>query len=333
MKSPSSTILITGGAGFIASHTARALAEQGSSVLLLDVRNPEGEIQWLLRPVTDRVEFVRGDVTDLPFLARLLRRRNVSAVVHTATVNDLEILVHQPLTAEKIMIQGHMNVLEAARLAGVGRVVFTSSIAVYAPVQYEPMDERHPVHLPDEPPTLASYSSFKLAAESIGLFYWGYHKVDFTALRLSAVYGLGMRYPMYVKPMVENSVMGLKTVFATGGDMRRDYTYVRDVASAVLLALKAPAGLSTRIFNISSGERLRKSSEAAETVRNNIPRAQIEIGPGLSELEAGDVRNRGRLSIARAGKDLGYLPRFSLEEGIADYIRQFRGYLGSRAGQ
>ena len=142
-----------------------------------------------------------------------------------------------------------------------------------------------------------------------------------------------MRYPMYVKPMVENSVMGLKTVFATGGDMRRDYTYVRDVASAVLLALKAPAGLSTRIFNISSGERLRKSSEAAETVRNNIPRAQIEIGPGLSELEAGDVRNRGRLSIARAGKDLGYLPRFSLEEGIADYIRQFRGYLGSRAGQ
>jgi UDP-glucose 4-epimerase len=332
MGSPSSRILITGGAGFIASHAARALAERGSLVLLLDVREPDAEIQWLLRPVRDRVKFIRGDVTDLSFLIRLFQKENCADVIHTATVNDLEILVDQPLIAQKIMVEGHMNLLEAARLAGTGRVVFTSSIAVYAPVQYEPIDERHPVHLPDEPPTLASYSSFKLAAESISLFYWAYHKVDVIALRLSAVYGLGMRYPMYVKPMVENSVRGLKTTFPTGGDMRRDYTYVRDVVSGLILALDASPGLSNRIFNISSGDPLRNAFEAAEIVRKEIPGAEIEIGPGVSELEARDLKNRARLSVARAERDLGFTPRFNLEEGLGDYTRQFRAYLDSSSG-
>ncbi len=332
MRSPTSRILITGGAGFIGSHAARALAERGSSVLLVDVRAPEGEIEWLLRPVRDRVEFIRGDVTDLPSLVRLVRREGAGGLVHTATVNDLEVLVHQPLAAQKIMVEGHMNLLEAARLAGTRRVVFTSSIAVYAPVQYEPIDERHPVHLPDEPPTLASYSSFKLSAESIALFYWAYHKLDVISLRLSAVYGLGMRYPMYVKPMVENSVRGVKTAFPTGGDMRRDYTYVEDVVSGVILALDAPQGLSNRIFNIGSGEPLRNGFEAATIVREQIPGAEIEIGPGVSELEAGDLKNRGRLSVSLAERDLGFTPRFNLEKGLEDYIGQFRAYLDSKTG-
>ncbi len=122
MGSPSSRILITGGAGFIASHAARALAERGSLVLLLDVRKPDAEIQWLLRPVRDRVEFIRGDVTDLSFLIRLFQKEKSADVIHTATVNDLEILVDQPFVAQKIMVEGHMNLLEAARLAGTGRV-------------------------------------------------------------------------------------------------------------------------------------------------------------------------------------------------------------------
>lgn len=273
------------------------------------------------------MRFLKGDITDLPALLNILRKEDISKVVHTAAVTDLEILVHQPFTAQKIMVEGHMNVLEAAKMLSIPRVVFTSSIAVYAPVQYEPIDENHPVLLAHEGPTLASYSSFKLAGESLGLFYWAYHGVDFVALRLSAVYGVGMRYPMYVKPIVENSLRGQKTVFPTGREMRRDYTYIKDVVAGVLLALDVKTSLANRIFNISYGAPLRNALEAAQIVKQHLPEAQIAIGEGVSELEARDLKNRGRLSIRSAQKELGFIPQFSLEEGIKDYIQQFRAFL------
>ena len=320
--------MITGGSGFIGVHTARALAERGQPVFLFDVREPDPELQWVLSPVKDRVFIFKGNITDLSALLHLLRKEKISQIVHTAAATDLEVLVNQPSTAQKIIVEGQMNVLEAARFAGIQRVVFTSTISVYTPKQYEPIDEKHPVHLPDEAPTLASYSSFKLAAESIGLFYWGYHGVDFIALRLSAVYGLGMRYPMYIKPMVENAVRGLESVFPTGGEMRRDYTHVRDVVAGILLALDVSKPLSSRIFNISCGDPLRSALEVAEIVRKIVPGSRIEIGKGLSDLEARDLRSRGRLSIARAEEALGFEPRFNLEDGIRDYIQEFRAYLG-----
>jgi UDP-glucose 4-epimerase len=323
-----SRIFITGGAGFIGVHTARALAERDLRVFLLDIRDPDPELQWLLHPVRDRVTVLKGNVTDLPVLLHALRKEKITHLVHTAAATDLEVLIHQPCTAQKIMVEGQMNVLEAARFTGLQRIVFTSTIAVYTPKQYEPIDEKHPVHLPNEAPTLASYSTFKLAAESIGLFYWAYHGVDFIALRLSAVYGLGMRYPMYIKPMVENSVRGLETVFPAGREMRRDYTYVKDVVSGIVLALEASGPFSGRIFNISSGDPLRSAFEVAEIVKNHVPGARIEIGEGLSDLEARDLRSRGRLSIVRAQEELGFKPRFGLEDGIPEYIQEFRNYSG-----
>ena len=323
-----SRIFITGGAGFIGVHTARALAERGLRVFLFDIRDPDPELQWLLYPVKDRVTVLKGNVTDLPVLLQALRKEKITHLIHTAAATDLEILINQPCTAQKIMVEGQMNVLEAARFADLQRIVFTSSIAVYTPKQYEPIDEKHPVHLPNEGPTLGSYSSFKLAAESIGLFYWAYHGVDFIALRLSAVYGLGMRYPMYIKPMVENAVQGKEAVFPTGREMRRDYTYIQDVVSGIVLALEASGPFSGRIFNISSGDPLRSAFEVAKIVKNHVPNARIEIGEGLSDLEARDLRSRGRLSIARAREELGFKPRFSLEDGVREYIQEFRNYSG-----
>jgi UDP-glucose 4-epimerase len=333
MSLGSSRVFITGGAGFIGVHTARAIAERGSRVFLFDIRDPDSELKRLLEPVKDHVTLLKGNVTDLPVLLQALRKERITHLIHTASVTDLEILIHQPCTAQKIMVEGQMNVLEAARFAGLQRIVFTSTIAVYTPKQYEPIDEKHPVHLPNEAPTLASYSTFKLAAESIGLFYWAYHGVDFIALRLSAVYGLGMRYPMYIKPMVENSVRGVESVFPTGREMRRDYTYIKDVVSGIVSALEASGPFSGRIFNISSGDPLRSAFEVAEIVKNHVPGARIEIGEGLSDLEARDLRSRGRLSIAMAQEELGFRPRFRLEEGIREYIQEFRSYSGLEKGK
>ncbi|GAC1345709.1 MAG: hypothetical protein NVSMB27_08210 [Ktedonobacteraceae bacterium] len=132
-----------------------------------------------------------------------------------------------------------------------------------------------------------------------------------------------MRYPMYIKPMVENSVRKLPTRFATGGDMRRDYTHVKDVAQAVTKALDVPAStLTQRIFNVGSGT-MHSATQVAEAVRTLLPGANIEIGAGLSVLEQSDMQARGMLDLTAARQQLKYEPLYSLETGIRDYIEMY----------
>ena len=215
------------------------------------------------------------------------------------------------------MLDGTLNVLEMAGILNLKRVIYLSSIAIYTAAEYEPMDEDHPVHKSDQAPSLATYSSSKLASESVGMTYWGLYGLPIHRIRLSAVYGFGMRYPIYVKPMVENSLIGRRPAMAVdkGGDMKGDYTYVEDVVAGTLLALDCTKPLEHRIFNLSTGLPLVKASEAAKVVRECLPDSSIEsVGSGLSELEETEVK-RGQLSIEKARKELGLEPGYPITEG------------------
>jgi UDP-glucose 4-epimerase len=324
-------ILIVGGTGFIGAHVARFMAGEGHEVFLFDPLPPSPAIEWMLSPYSPNIHYLKGSITDLPVLLRALSKYAITWIVNTSAVTDLEVLVNQPLTAHQVMVQGHLHLMEAVRLTAIKRVVVTSSIGVYAPVQYEPMDERHPVLLPNEGPTIASYSSWKLAIESSGLFYYAYHGVDCLFLRLSAVYGFGMRYPLYVKPFVEESLLGRPVRFETGGDMKRDYTYIEDVVRGINLALHAPSSLSYRIYNITSGEDMISASQVADVVKELIPNADIEIKGGLSEFEKHDMKNRGKLSIQLAERELGYKPCFKFPEGLRNYIQQHKEFLEAKS--
>ena len=106
--------------------------------------------------------------------------------------------------------------------------------------------------------------------------------------------------------------------------MRRDYTHVKDITQAVIKALDAPASaLTQRVFNIGSGT-MHSATQVAETVRAIIPNADLEIGPGLSDLEQNDMRARGVLDLSAARQQLKYEPQYNLEAGIGDYIEMFR---------
>ncbi len=320
-------IMVIGGTGFIGAHVARFLAESGHQVFIYDTQRPTSAMEWLFAPFLDSIHYIKGSITDLSVLLHTLDKHGINQIVNTSAITDVEILVNQPLTAHQVMVQGHLNVMEAARLMSIKRVVSTSSIAIYAPKQYEPIDEKHPVLLPTEAPTIASYSVWKLAIESSGLFYHAYHGVDCVFLRLSAVYGFGMNYPLYVKPFVEESLSGRPVRFETGGDMKRDYTYIDDVVSGIALALQAPKNLHSRLFNITCGGEMISGIQVAEEVRRQIPETDIKIKNGLSEFEKRDVKNRGVLSIKRAKQELGYQPSFTFQEGLKAYIRLQKKYL------
>jgi nucleoside-diphosphate-sugar epimerase len=319
-----STIMITGGAGFLGTYVARMLAERGDRVVVFDAAGPAPELAALTAPFERNIVSVRGQILDLSGLLRCVQQHKVERIFHAAALYDPPYSLENPAITFEVNVNGSINVLEAARFLKVRRVVHSSSIAVYAPRQYEPIDELHPLLHPSSGNPLGPYGASKTAAEIIGLTYYSSNGVDFVALRNSAIYGYGMRYPMYIKPMLENSLRGSPTRFASGGSMRRDYTYVKDVAQAVLKALDAPgAALRQRIFNIGSGT-LHSAAQVAETVRALLPEADIEIAPGLSELERSDMQARGALNLDAARVQLGYEPRYSLKTGIADYIEMFR---------
>jgi len=323
-----STIMITGGSGFLGTYVARVLAERGDRVVVFDAAGPAPELAALTARFERQIVYVRGQILDLSSLLRGVQQHRVERIFHAAALYDPPYSLEEPALTFQVNVSGTINVLEVARFLGLQRVVQSSSIAVYAPRQYEPIDELHPILLPSAGNPLGAYGASKAAAEIVGLSYYSSNGVDFIALRNSAIYGYGMRYPMYIKPMVENSVRKLPTRFATGGDMRRDYTHVKDIAQAVLKALDVPAStLTQRIFNIGSGT-MHSATQVAETVRKILPEADIEIGAGLSELEQSDMRARGMLDLTAAQQQLKYEPLYALEDGIRDYIKMVEAASG-----
>src|SRR5215467_10436974 len=318
------TIMITGGSGFLGTYVARALAGRGDRVINFDAVGPAPVLAALSAHFEKQIVFVRGQVLDLAGLLRAVQYYKVECIFHAAALYDPPYSLEDPAITFQVNVNGTINVLEAARLLGAQRVVQSSSIAVYAPRQYEPIDERHPISLPSAGNPLGPYGASKAAAEIVGLTYYSTNNVDFVALRNSAIYGYGMRYPMYIKPMVENSLRGQPTRFAIGGDMRRDYTHVKDITQAVIKALDvAPSALTQRVFNIGSGT-MHSAAQVAEAVRTIIPNADIEIGAGMSEMEQNDMRARGMLDLSAARQQLKYEAQFSLEAGIRDYIEMFQ---------
>jgi UDP-glucose 4-epimerase len=269
---------------------------------------------------------VRGDVADVSEVTAALREHRATRIFHAAAVFDPPVSMTHPAPCYRVNVGGTINVLEAARMEGVARLVMASSIAVYAPRQYEPIDEGHPISTPTDGNPLGPYGASKAAAELIGMTYASTGLVDFIGLRYSGVYGFGMRYPMYVRPMVEETVEGRPVRFETGGEMPRDYTYVVDVARATAVALfVSPERLRQRVFNIATGH-LTTAGRLGELVGSTLDGADIEVGPGLSDYERSDARMRGQLSIEAAREQLGWRPQFDLAAGVRDYADRFRRF-------
>jgi nucleoside-diphosphate-sugar epimerase len=331
----SRTILVTGGSGLIGSHLMRQLVERGDTVINFDIREPGPEAAWWLKPVADRIQFVSGGVDNWGDVIQAVNRYQPDAIIHVAGILNLPLLNRRPGLAMNVNFGGTFNVLEAARLLGVRRVVNFSSIAVLPGVQYQPIDVKHPVFLGTEGPGGSFYAAGKVAGEA---FCWAYHQafgLDFITLRPSAVYGFGMQWPIFIKPMVENSVRGMPTRFEKGREFPRDYTHASDVAQAVLKSVDIPADkVSDRVFFVATGRPLVTAGQVAEVVKKLIPGTDIEIGPGLSEADLLEIRYRGVLSIDNARDQLGYEPQFAdIERGVANYIQVYRQYLAETGQQ
>jgi nucleoside-diphosphate-sugar epimerase len=316
-------VLVTGGVGFLGGYVMAALQARGHEAFAYDIAPPSAETLAVAPAVAARIR--AGQISDTARLFDVCRHEKIEAVVHTAGIVGLELSLQQPVATYQTNVMGLVNVCEVARQLRMRRVVLVSSNAAYHKGSGASLVETDPVFSVSDGNPAGHYGTSKMAAEAIGLAYASFQELDFLSLRVTAIYGFGMRNPMYIKPMVENAVLRRPTRFATGGQMKRDYTHVLDCSEAIASALQAPrwAAGEQRIINIACG-RARTAAEVAQTVRDVIPGADIEIGDALTPLEEQNVRMRASLDICAAKRLLNWSPKWPLDAGVSEYAETFR---------
>ena len=330
MAESSRPVLVTGGAGFAGSYIVRRLLDEGHRVVVYDLADLRPESRFVIGPEADGVPVERGSIDSWPRLFEAVQRHRPRAIVHTANVMDIGHLDRNPILALNVNVHGAVNVMEAARLLGVGRTIIFSSIAVIGEKRYEPIDADHPTIAARVGP-LGAYGAAKVAAEAFAYAYHQSFRLDTRIIRPSALYGFGMSWlaPNYVKNIVEPALLGQPVRLASGGPVPRAYVHAADMAALVAALLRGPDD-ADRVFYAANGAPLRTGGDVARIVKALIPGADIEVADAMTDEDRAELPFRGEISIANARAQLGYEPRFTaLENGLAEYVERFRAYVAA----
>ena len=326
------SVLVLGGTGFIGGYIARALAANGRKVTTYARRGPSPEIQAVLKEESERITIANGSIGNLPELLAHVGATRPSAIVHVAANVDVPALLRDPYLAFTENVTGTINVFEAARLLGVGKVIFFSSIGVLPPRRYEPIDVDHPLVLARSGPGTGSYGAAKASGELFAYAYSRAYDLDIRIIRPSAVYGFGMPWHSAnnIKELVEPAVRGEPAELVSGGTLPRDYTHVQDVADLTVAVLNAGDD-TDKVFYAATGQALANANDVAKIIMELIPGASISISDVSTPLDDMEASFRGILSIENAREQLGWTPKFTpLREGIAEYISRYRDFLVKR---
>jgi UDP-glucose 4-epimerase len=313
-------VLITGGMGVIGAEATRKFVREGHRPVLYARHRDES----LISDIIDKVDIELGSVLDRARLTEVFKSHRLTHVVHTAAYISALSAKH-PAESVEINVMGTVNVLEAAREANVERVVYTSAKGIYGPLTgeygaptYKPITEDHR----KEPKRI--YDSAKLMGENATL-YWGTLGLDVVVLRFGTTYGPGKTTRHgnmgVTSQIIERPASGQPFHLAQGGDEKDDFIYNKDSALGIFLAATAK-NLQSRVFNIGTGVPTTLKDVAA-ILRRHLPKAVIEVGPGLNFLGAA-YPMYGIYDISRAQRELGYKPEYDLERGIADYLESLQ---------
>jgi UDP-glucose 4-epimerase len=312
------TCLVTGGAGFIGSHVVEALVGRGDRVRVFD-NFSTGDIANLA-DVRDRVEILDADLTD-PDAVRAAMK-GVEIVFHQAALASVPRSVADPLATHRACVDGTLNVLLAARDAGVRRVVYAASSSAYG------NSERLPKRESDLTLPLSPYAVSKLAGEQYCAAFTEVYGLETVRLRYFNVFGprqppdspYAAVIPLFIRAMAA----GKSPRLHGDGLQSRDFTFIDDVVRANLLAAEAP-GVGGRLYNIACGRR----TTLLEIITKVNVLLGTQIAPVHGEPRPGDVRH-SLADITRAREDLGYEPRMDVDRGLERCVAY---YAGARDGR
>jgi UDP-glucose 4-epimerase len=293
-------IIVTGGAGFIGSHVADAYVAAGHQVIVVD--NLSSGKRENVNPAARLAEM---DITD-PALVDLFQAERPGVVNHHAANSSVSVSVRRPIFDATHNILGTLNVLEAARQSGVGKIIYISSGgAMYGNPAYLPMDEEHPAK------PVSPYALSKHTGERYVQIYGLEHDLNWTSLRYANVYG--PRQDPYgeagvISIFCQNLLDGVRPEIHWDGEQTRDFVYVDDCVRANLCALETGNG---QAYNVGTGR---------GTSINALFHTLVEVsGHGLTPRRGprrpGDARD-SYLDCSKIERELNWRPEISLREGL-----------------
>ncbi len=301
-------VLVTGGAGFIGSHLVRWLCSQGHRVLVLD--NFSTGKQERLTSFQAEVTLIEGDICDFEVVKAAIS--DVDLVFHLAAMVSLTQSVEEPLLAHAINTTGTLHILEAARGAGVKRVVQMSSCSIYGEVEKLPINEA------DSPRPLSPYALSKLGAEQLGQLYFRLYGLETVALRGFNIYGPGQDptspYAAVIPRFIATFQAGQQPIIYGDGLQTRDFIFVEDVVQALWLAATAPKAAG-EVFNVGAG----KSHSILSLAQMIGDMMEMPVQPQFVPPRSGEVRD-SCADISLFTECADFQPRFELAEGLKKTI-------------
>jgi UDP-glucose 4-epimerase len=315
--------LVTGVAGFIGSALAQALLQRGDTVRGID-NFATGKRENLAR--CPGLEFIEADLGDAASAARACA--NVDIIFHEAAIPSVPRSVADPLASNRANVDATVNLLVAARAAGVQRVIYAASSSAYGNSPTLPKREDF------LPAPLSPYAVAKLAGEHYLAAFHACYGMTTVAIRYFNVFGpyqdAGSAYAAVLAKFITSMLAGEVPQVFGDGEQSRDFTYIDNVVAANLLAAAAPAAkVGGQMMNVATGTRV-TLNQVIELLRPMLNyHGEVHYGPP----RAGDVQH-SLADISRARQLLGYQPHVSFEQGLArtvDWYRSLRQSAGAPA--
>src|SRR5438552_564447 len=304
--------IVTGGGGFIGSHIVEALLRRKETVKVID--NFSTGKRENVEPFKNDAEIIEADLAEVNNLAQLLR--GADYVIHQAAIPSVPKSIIDPIKSHQANVNGTLRLLVACREAGVKRVVYASSSSLYGD---SPTLPKHEGMIPNP---LSPYGAQKLFGEMYCQVFTKAYGLETVSLRYFNVFGPrqdpSSQYSGVLALFIPAVLQGRRPTIYGDGLQSRDFTYVKNVAEANLLACKVP-GVGGQVFNVACGDRITVNSMLQQI--NKI--TGKDITPIYAEPRSGDIKH-SQADITRAKADLGYQPKVSFAEGLRNTIEWYR---------
>lgn len=307
-------ILITGGAGFIGSTLADKLIKENNKVIVIDNFNdyysPKLKEKNVFHNLTNlNYSLYRNDICDKDAVEKIFEKNNIDCVVHIAARAGVRPSLENPLAYAETNIDGTINILEAMRKNNVKKMVFASSSSVYGNCKAEKFSEDLKVTEPISP-----YAATKSACEQFLYTYSKLYDIQSICLRFFTVFGPRQRPDLAIRKFIELIEQDKPIPVYGDGTTMRDYTYIDDIVSGIMSAIKYDK-TPYEIINLGGGSPV-TLNEMIETIEKVLGKnAKIDRLP----MQPGDV-DKTVSDITKAKKLLGYEPKTTFEEGIRNFI-------------